>query len=176
MRSTPAILIALSIAVAGCSDEPDEATKPPVPPPITSIRSATASPLTPTETAGGVTPQPQQAVAAWRAAHSDVFSDLTASMGGIVDAIESQDLGTLQEACAVLDRDADPLRAALPSPDPGVTGALQAMADDVESAVRLCGDFTLAGASTADVERFTSLMADAQKQFDTANRLMDAQR
>ena len=140
MRSTPAVLIALSIAVAGCSDSPDEATKPPVPPPITSIRSATASPLTPTESTGTVAPQPpQQAVTAWRAAHSEVFSDLTDAMAGLVDAIESENLGTLQEACAALDRDADPLSAALPSPDPGVTGALRAMADDRGSAGGIWG-------------------------------------
>jgi hypothetical protein len=46
------------------------------------------------------------------------------------------------------------------------------MADDMTAALRLCGDFTEAPPSTADVKEFTGLMDRAQEQFGIASRIL----
>jgi len=171
MRRTAAILCVAALALAGCSEtSPADIAEPSPPPPLQPVPSAPAASTAP------ATQSPQQAVQVWQATHSEVFSNLMGSMNGLAEAMKTKQLPPIQEACGALDKDVDPLTSALPSPDPGVTGALQTMADDVKQAAQLCGGFTSATASTADAQRFTSLMADAQQQFDTARKMMNGTR
>lgn len=109
----------------------------------------------------------------WQADHFDVFNELTSSMTSLAQAMTTQNLGTVQNACAALGEDVDPLKKALPSPTPDLTATLQTVADDVSTAVQLCSGFSTSTASAADAERFTGLLVDAQRQFDSARRMMN---
>lgn len=88
------------------------------------------------------------------------------------DAMKTGEIMTVREACGPLDEGLRPMTYALPSPDVGLTAALEGMADDMKAALRLCGDFTEAPPSTADVKEFTGLMDRAQEQFGIASRIL----
>jgi hypothetical protein len=167
MRAVAAVSCAIVALLAGCSESPARDGAP-----RTSLTPFDPKPLE--SAAPSTTPSPENAVQAWQDAHIDVFNELTGSMTGLAQAMSTQNLGSVQEACAALGEDVDPLTRALPSPAADLTTALQTVADDVATAVELCGGFSVTAASAADAEKFTRLMVDAQRQFDAARRMMDA--
>lgn len=167
MRAAAAVLCLIVTLLAGCSESPSRDSAP-----RTSLTPFDPKPLE--SAAPSTTPSPRDAVQLWQADHVEVFDGLAASMTGLAQAMTTQNLGAVQEACATLGEDIAPLTGALPSPSADLTTALQKVADDVTTAVGLCSGFSATAAGAADAEKFTGLMVDAQRQFDAARRMMNS--
>ena len=143
----------LSLALAGCGQAAH--------PPVTSANA----------------PAPKDgsfAVEQWRNQSQNAVAAMQDSMRDLGIAMKSADYPAIQTSCHKVSDAARAIGSALPSPDSGLTAAVQGAVDSFTAATQSCGIWA-PGVSDQQVGAFMTSMHRAIDQMDTAMLMMSGE-
>lgn len=156
-EKTAALAALIVIVVTGCGSSE-----------TASSRSAMSSAVATTTT---TTLSPKQAIEGWRQENGQLFTNLGDSFKTLGAAMKTGEIAPVRTACDGMNETLNPLSYALPTPDVGLTTALQGTIDGIKAALRQCGEFD-SSSRAADVREFSATMNQAMQQFDIASAIL----
>ena len=161
-------LAAVSLTAPGCSAQ---STGP--------ASTATSSPAAAPSSTSTAEPAPATtslaaAIRQWEATAAEHFTASGQALAQVSESSAAGDEAALQSGCHKLhDANTVGLQRDLPTPDPQLTGELQRMIDDVNTATHACVRFVLAR-QEVDAATYRDYLARAVEHLHTAKGILDA--
>ena len=114
------------------------------------------------------------AMRAWESTAGDHFTQSARALKQVSEAADAGDEAAVGSGCQVLhDTNTIGLQGHLPTPDAVLTGQLQQMIDDMNTATHACLRFTL-GRQPQDASNYQDYLARAVDHLEQAKATLDA--
>lgn len=160
-----------AVMAPGCSARGTGPSAGPGSPPSQSASTVeTSAPTTP----GSGPATLADAMRQWEAVAGDHFTESASALKLVAEASAAEDESSLRTGCTQLhDANTVGLQRDLPTPDPHLTGELQRMIDDINTATHACLRFVLTR-EDADAQTYRDYLARAIEHLHRAKEVLDA--
>jgi hypothetical protein len=111
-------------------------------------------------------------VQAWGKANADKFFRLGQEMSDVSQAMKAEDFDALHDACTKISAGIHDMLRAMPTPDVGLTAALQEAMDSLTVAVSQC-DGLNPSSSDSDIDQFGGQLRVATGQVNVATDILE---